>query len=223
MIRRSGGFKPPASTNSATRAALQGYDPAPVVECPRRSTVRRVSQEIKQRITALVDSFDARVQATEPDAWDNVSPCDGWAARDVVALVSANLNRIGAGLVGGAPAEFDVAGDAAAQWNAARNGFAQAIAEGDLSQTMPGPMGEMSAGDLIGRIIANDVLVHTWDLARAVGGDERLDPAAVSGRFKGMKPLDEMIRRPGAFGPKVTPPAGADEQTEFLCFLGRHV
>jgi hypothetical protein len=32
-----------------------------------------------------------------------------------------------------------------------------------------------------------------------------------------------MLRQPGAFGPKVDPPAGADLQTEFLCFLGRRV
>lgn len=28
---------------------------------------------------------------------------------------------------------------------------------------------------------------------------------------------------PGVFGPEVTPPEGADLQTEFLCFLGRQV
>jgi len=76
---------------------------------------------------------------------------------------------------------------------------------------------------LIGRLIATDVLVHTWDLARAVGGDERLDLAAVSDAYSGLKPMDEMIRRPGVFGPKIEPPAHADEQTEFLCFLGRRV
>jgi hypothetical protein len=40
--------------------------------------------------------------------------------------------------------------------------------------------------------LPEDVLIHTWNLARATGGDT-----------------------------KVTPPPGADVQTEFLCFVGR--
>jgi hypothetical protein len=81
----------------------------------------------------------------------------------------------------------------------------------------------MPAEQLIGRMISSDVLIHTWDLARAVGGDERLDADAVTGTYSGLKPMDAMIRMPGVFGPKVTPPEGADEQTELLCFLGRQV
>jgi uncharacterized protein (TIGR03086 family) len=81
----------------------------------------------------------------------------------------------------------------------------------------------MPAEQFLGRIISTDVLVHTWDLAKAVGGDESLPTDAVEGAYSGLKPLDELIRRPGVFGPKVEPPAGADVQTEFLAFLGRPV
>jgi hypothetical protein len=35
--------------------------------------------------------------------------------------------------------------------------------------------------------------------------------------------MDEVMRRPGAFGPKVEPPADADAQTKLLTFLGRQV
>jgi uncharacterized protein (TIGR03086 family) len=71
--------------------------------------------------------------------------------------------------------------------------------------------------------MCTDVLVHTWDLARAVGGDEQLDADAVAAAYSGLKPMDAMIRQPGVFGPKVDTPAGADVQTEFLNFLGRTV
>jgi hypothetical protein len=76
---------------------------------------------------------------------------------------------------------------------------------------------------MVGRILSSDVLVHTWDLARAVGGDETLDQDAVAQAYKGLQPMDAMLRQPGVFGPKVEPPEGADLQTEFLCFLGRTV
>jgi hypothetical protein len=33
--------------------------------------------------------------------------------------------------------------------------------------------------------------------------------------------MDAAIRQPGVFGPKLAPPADADEQTQLLYFLGR--
>ncbi len=36
----------------------------------------------------------------------------------------------------------------------------------------------MPAGQMISRFMTMDLLVHTWDLARAVGADERLDEDA---------------------------------------------
>ena len=66
-----------------------------------------------------------------------------------------------------------------------------------------------------------DVLVHTWDLARAVGAQERLDEDSVRMAYAALQPMDAMIRQPGVFGPKLDAPTGADVQTKFLYFLGR--
>jgi uncharacterized protein (TIGR03086 family) len=182
-----------------------------------------MSQDVIARATHLVNEFDARVQSAAPDAWANAAPCEGWTARDVAAHVSNNLLRLGKGLQGQPPTEVGADDDIVQAWNAARDSFLTGIANGDLSQEMPGPAGPMPAEHLIGRLICTDVLVHTWDLARATGGDEHLDAEAVTGAFSGMKQMDEMIRRPGVFGPKVEPAADADEQTRFLNFLGRSV
>jgi uncharacterized protein (TIGR03086 family) len=175
------------------------------------------------RTTKLVNDFDARVQAVSPDAWSSPSPCEGWTARDVVAHVTNNLFGVKAGLSAGAPRQVGADEDIAAAWAEARDGFLGALPGADLSTTLPGPFGPMPAEQLIGRLIATDVLVHTWDLARATGGDERLDADAVEGAHSGLKPLDAMLRVPGVFGPKVEPPSGADAQTQLLCFLGRTV
>jgi hypothetical protein len=56
-----------------------------------------------------------------------------------------------------------------------------------------------------------------------VGGDEQLDADAVTQSYSGLKPLDAMIRQPGLFGPKVECAPDADEQTQFLSFVGRQV
>jgi uncharacterized protein (TIGR03086 family) len=90
-----------------------------------------------------------------------------------------------------------------------------------VAKEIDGPTGKMPAGQIIGQFTAMDVLVHTWDLARTVGADERLDEGSVRQAYEALKPMDAMIRQPFVFGPKLEAPAGADIQTEFLYFLGR--
>jgi hypothetical protein len=80
-----------------------------------------------------------------------------------------------------------------------------------VAKEIDGPTGKMPAG----------LLVHTGDLARAVGADEHLDEDSVRHADEALKPTDIMIHQPQVFGPKLEPPAGADLQTEFLHFLGR--
>jgi uncharacterized protein (TIGR03086 family) len=90
-----------------------------------------------------------------------------------------------------------------------------------LAREMDGPTGKMPAAEVIGQFVTMDVLVHTWDLARTVSANERLDEDSVRRAYEALKPVDAMIRQPGVFAPKLEPPAGADLQTEFLYFLGR--
>ena len=66
-----------------------------------------------------------------------------------------------------------------------------------------------------------DILVHTWDLARATGLDETLDADEVHRMFVGMEPMDEMLRASGHYGPRVAVPDDADEQTQLIAFTGR--
>lgn len=185
-----------------------------------------VMSEVVDRYTSLADQFGARVEAAPDDAWDNQSPCEGWTARNVVNHVADIQRRLVWRINGSEDEPEAIAADAdpKATWRESYAATKEALAQpGALDKTVPGPMGEMPISMAVGRIYASEVLVHAWDLARAVGGDETLDADAVSQAFKGLEPMDAMIRQPGVFGPKVEPPAGADEQTRFLCFLGRKV
>ena len=67
-----------------------------------------------------------------------------------------------------------------------------------------------------------DILIHTWDLARATGQDETLDPTEVRDLFAGMEPMDEFLRQSGHYGPRVDVPPEADDQTKLIAFTGRH-
>ena len=84
-------------------------------------------------------------------------------------------------------------------------------------------MGKQTFEQAMDRFGSPDVVIHQWDLARATGLDEHLDPDDVHAIFEAMEPMDEMMRANGVFGPKVEPPPGADEQTRLLAFMGRRV
>jgi uncharacterized protein (TIGR03086 family) len=179
--------------------------------------------EATDRAKFLINGFDARVQAAPADSWGNQSPCAEWKARDVVAHVSNNMLRVGTALT---TAENAPVGDdegAPEAWARAKSALLPALDTADMSTVIEGPLGPMPAEQFLGRIMSTDILVHTWDLARAVGGDETLPAEIVEGAYSGIKPMDAMIRRPGAFGPKADAPTGADLQAEFLAFLGRKV
>jgi hypothetical protein len=102
------------------------------------------------------------------------------------------------------------------------NGGDQALDdEARASKLMTGMFGEQTFESLVGRLVCSDTLIHTWDLARATGQVETLDPGAVSKARESLTPLDDAIRRPGGFGARITPSPGADAQTQFLNFCGR--
>jgi hypothetical protein len=80
----------------------------------------------------------------------------------------------------------------------------------------------MSIEQSIDMIVTGDILVHTWDLGRAIGLDERLDPVEVHRMFEGIEPYDEMLRSSGHYGPRIAVPDDADEQTKLIGFMGRN-
>jgi hypothetical protein len=59
------------------------------------------------------------------------------------------------------------------------------------------------------RFMLGDLLVHTWDLARATGHDERLHPEACAMVLANLEPIDEFLRTSGMYGPKLEPPNGS--------------
>jgi hypothetical protein len=70
-----------------------------------------------------------------------------------------------------------------------------------------------------------DTLVHTWDIARAAGVDDTLDPDAVRLVYRGYVVRDqETMRQPGRYGALVEL-GGSDsslsEQDRLIAFTGR--
>ncbi len=179
--------------------------------------------DIQDRYRQVSNGFDAAVKAATPDKWGVQSPCDQWNARDVVDHVVSGHRYVIARVRGHEAEEQQSADDDPTKaWNEVTLAMDEITGDQDaLAKEVDGPFGKMPSGEIIDRFVTMDLLVHTWDLARAVGVDERLDEVAVRRAYDVLKPMDALIRQPGVFGPKLEPPPGADLQANFLYFLGR--
>jgi uncharacterized protein (TIGR03086 family) len=70
---------------------------------------------------------------------------------------------------------------------------------------------------------AMDQLIHTWDLAVAIGRDRHLDPQLVEAVVAMMLPqMPEIGRKAGLVGPEVPVPAEASAQDRLLGAMGRN-
>jgi len=180
--------------------------------------------EIASRYGTIAAGFTARLAAVAPDQWSTQTPCTDWTVRDLVAHVVGTQRGVIARLDGTEPVDVDPNGDLASQWQAATSAVAEALRDPARAGKIVGGMfGEQSFESLVGRLVCTDVLVHTWDLARATGQDKRLDADAVVSSQTFLTSIDEAIRAPGGFAVKITPPPHADDQTRFLNFCGRAV
>ncbi len=181
--------------------------------------------EVSDRYATVADGFSARLAGMTDERWAAApSPCTEWTARDIVVHVINTHLHVRAAL-GDIPAG-DVSPDdnLEAQWWSATHAVRTALADDALaSRTVGGMFGEQPFESLVGRLLCADTLIHTWDLARATGQDDRLDEDASEKALTFLTPIDDAIRRPGGFAPKLPPLPGADAQARLLAFAGRAV
>ncbi|MEV4704349.1 TIGR03086 family metal-binding protein [Actinoplanes sp. NPDC049316] len=174
------------------------------------------------RHRGIAATFTDRVRSAQD--WDAPAPVSGWTARDVVRHLVEWLPAL---LAGGSdvhlPATPAVDEDPVAAWEAHCEAV-QAVLDDPSSaeRTLSNPhIGEVPVDQAIDRFYTTDVFLHTWDLARATGQDDRLDPDFCAALLAGMEPLDEMLRASGQYGPRVPVPADADACTRLIGFIGR--
>ena len=179
--------------------------------------------EISERYRKVAGEFTKRAEAVPDGAWDNPAPCDGWVARDVVRHMVEWMPWVcleSAGLE--VPTVPSADEDPVGAWVGISDALQAALDDPEIAARefdMRG--GRYTVENAIGSFCIGDVLVHTWDLARATGLDESLDPDEVHRLFEGMEPIDEVLRESGHYGPRVDVPADADEQTKLIAFTGR--
>lgn len=178
--------------------------------------------EISDRYRRLAGEFATCIDAVEDDRWSAPSPCAEWSARDVVGHV-VGTQAMFLGLVGrempDGPSADD---DPAAAW-----AHASAVVQADLDDparaevTFEGFGGTTTFEAAVDRFLNFDLVVHRWDLARATGGDDTIDPADASRVIAGVATFGDAIRSPQACGPEIPVPEDAALTTRMLALVGR--
>jgi uncharacterized protein (TIGR03086 family) len=187
--------------------------------------------EIADRYRRHADAFEDKLVAVRPDRWTNPSPCEKWTARDVVDhIVSMHgymLRPVGRSL----PPSGD---EPLAAFRAARAAVEEVLADPALAgQQADTPAGRMTVAEQIDQVVSDDLVLHGWDLARATGQDDAMDPVDVERLWAATSAIPpdlmERYRTPGAFGPgvevfgpEVAVPEDAPLQDRLLGLIGRN-
>jgi uncharacterized protein (TIGR03086 family) len=178
--------------------------------------------EISERYQRLGDAFAEKIAAVPADQWTNPSPCQDWTAKDVVAHVVQTqgmfLGFVGKEL-GAIPSAED---DPAGAWDAARAKVQAQLDDPEGAKAeFDGFSGRSTFEAAVDKFLNSDLVMHGWDLARATGQDEQMQPEDITRVHEYLAPMADVMRGPQAFGPEVEVGADASPQDKLLGFLGR--
>ncbi|WP_165966362.1 TIGR03086 family metal-binding protein [Actinomadura sp. 7K534] len=182
---------------------------------------------IPERFVRALDGFEAVLVATPPDRWLSPSPCEGWCAVDVAGHVTAGLLVIemraaGRPLPQDDPDWREVAGeDPVASWRTVRARMTAELGPGALGRRIGLATGrEVTLREFLEEYPL-ELLVHTWDLARATGQSVVFDADLVGPALVTARRLAPGGRAAGQVGPERPLPEDADDQARLLALFGR--
>src|SRR5215213_6151469 len=137
-------------------------------------------------LTQAVEGFSQRLDHVQDAQWRAPTPCADWDVHTLVNHVVNELRWIPPLLDGATIADvgdrFDgdlLGDDPRSAWaSAGAEAIAAATQFGVNERTVHLSFGDVPGSDYLGQV-TSDIVIHTWDLARAVGADDRLAAALV--------------------------------------------
>ena len=160
---------------------------------------------VADRYRRRADEFEHTIEGVRPDQWADQSPCEQWTARDVVGhVVGMHDHVLGA---------VDRPRTARRRWPRTR--WPRSRPPGPTPRPCsPTPLGAVECDTPTGRmtverhidlVLSDDMAQHRWDLARATGQDDTIDPEDVERLWASTRAIPaevmERYRTPGASGP----------------------
>jgi uncharacterized protein (TIGR03086 family) len=166
------------------------------------------------RWTETAALFSDRLGSVVASDWGRPTPCSEWDVQALVDHAIGNQARFGSmlGLVATDPV-----------WEALQREMAQLLtAPSAVAGTVAVPgLGELTKEQILD-ICTFDLLIHTWDLSRAIGGDERLPESLVKSCMDWLQALPvEVVRSPGRYTSAVDVGPDASLQARMLAYAGR--
>ncbi|GII67197.1 TIGR03086 family protein [Sphaerisporangium krabiense] len=187
-----------------------------------------MTMDIREAYRRALHHFGGYVHRVRADQWRLPTACGDWDVRTLVEhLVGESLcapelfsgrsaaevqDLLEGDLLGDDPVKaFDVAAAAAVR----------ATEPADvLARTVRLSFGDVPGEEYITELFA-DTLIHTWDLATAIGAGDRLDPELVEVCAAWFAGAEDAYRQAGVIGDRPPLPEDADAQTRLLAAWGR--
>jgi len=173
------------------------------------------------------EGFVERARAIGSGQWRAATPCTEWDVRALVNHVAGEYLWVRELMAGRTVAEVgsrldgDLLGDEPLEVliGAQREAVAALEQPGALGTTVHLSFGDTPAAEYAKQMTVDSV-IHSWDLARATGRDERLDPELVDLCYAEMQKTAGDWRAAGVFGPETSPSDGTT-QAKLLALSGR--
>lgn len=184
----------------------------------------------RPQFAAALDQVERRIDAMESDDLGRPTPCAEYDVQTLLAHLVAVLRKLTVVRAGG---DFARVADPADDLDEDRSGaFRRARAELErawapdsaLEDNYTLPYGNMSGRELIDAY-THEFTVHAWDLCRALGGGDDLDPRLAEAALNWYAlnvPADDRADG-GPFGPVTAVAEDADPYTSLAAFVGRSV
>jgi len=148
--------------------------------------VAELADQSVGRFVAASAGFARRLRLVGIGQWTEPTPCSEWDVRALVNHVAqGNLNYVRL-LRGATAADFLRLRDEDALGDDPQRAFASSADDCAAAYSEPGALDRVvdhPSGKLVGRqaiaVRTADTVIHTWDLARAIGADDSLDAALI--------------------------------------------
>jgi len=177
-------------------------------------------EQLVERHRRACDAFARVAHAVPDDAWSHPTPCTEWDARALVEHVIGFHEFLllrPLGVRAHRPREGE-----AARWDATSTAMFDALEQSDaLDRTTELPGGNSNTPRVMLDVLTTDVLVHTWDLARAAGVAAAFDEELCARALRIAKSTPNFQRDGAMVGPEIPVDASVPIADRLAAFFGR--
>ena len=152
------------------------------------------------------------------NGWDRPSPCPGWDAQAILEHVIGFHDVLLLVPLGAKPRRPK--GDPAARWAVTWSALGSALRE-DRDRGNPAISGSRLGLARLLPALTTEVLVHTWDLAKAIGVIVELDAELCEHAYQTAQRNVDRLRASGMFTTPIPVGDDVDNATKLVAFLGR--